>query len=66
MISHGHFDFFAERKGVEETIAKAMGVDYATSGKDFIRALDSDRNRGLQEPVQKQSWHRRGRPAQVR
>lgn len=43
MISHAYFDFFAERKASEEPMikmAKAMGVENPTSGKDFIRALD--------------------------
>ena len=43
MISHEYFDFFAERKAAEEPMirmAKAMGVENASSGKDFIRALD--------------------------
>lgn len=43
MISHAYFDFFAERKAAEEPMikmAKAMGVENPTSGKDFIRALD--------------------------
>jgi alcohol dehydrogenase len=44
MISHEYFDFFAERKAAEEPMirmAKAMGVENPTSGKDFIRALDA-------------------------
>lgn len=44
MISHAYFDFFAERKAAEEPMikmARAMGVENPTSGKDFIRALDS-------------------------
>jgi alcohol dehydrogenase len=44
MISHAYFDFFAERKAAEEPMirmAKAMGVENPTTGKDFIRALDS-------------------------
>ena len=44
MISHAYFDFFAERKAAEGPMirmAKAMGVEKPTSGKDFIRALDS-------------------------
>lgn len=44
MISHAYFDFFAERKAAEEPMikmAKAMGVENPTSGKDFIRALDN-------------------------
>lgn len=43
MICHEYFDFFAERKAAEEPmikIAKAMGVENPTSGKDFIKALD--------------------------
>ena len=43
MISHAYFDFFAERKAAEEPMirmAKAMGVEKPTSGKDFIRGLD--------------------------
>lgn len=43
MISHEYFNFFAERKAAEPAMikmAKAMGVENATSGKDFIRALD--------------------------
>ncbi|MGI6222223.1 MAG: iron-containing alcohol dehydrogenase [Prevotella sp.] len=43
MISHEYFDFFAERKAAEEPMmkmAKAMGVEHPTSGKDFIKALD--------------------------
>lgn len=43
MISHEYFDFFAERKAAEEPMikmAKAMGVENPTSGKDFIKALD--------------------------
>lgn len=43
MISHEYFNFFAERKAAEEPMirmAKAMGVENASSGKDFIRALD--------------------------
>ncbi|AGX44575.1 iron-containing alcohol dehydrogenase [Clostridium saccharobutylicum] len=43
MISHDYYDFFAERKAAEEQMikmAKAMGVENPTSGKDFIRALD--------------------------
>lgn len=44
MISHAYFDFFAERRAAEEPMvkmAKAMGVENASSGKDFIKALDS-------------------------
>jgi len=43
MISHAYFDFFAERKAAEEPMmkmARAMGVENPTSGKDFIAALD--------------------------
>lgn len=43
MICHEYFDFFAERKAAEEPMikmAKAMGVENPTSGKDFIKALD--------------------------
>ena len=43
MISHAYFDFFAERKAAEEPMmkmARAMGVENPTSGKDFISALD--------------------------
>jgi alcohol dehydrogenase len=43
MISHEYFDFFAERKAAEEPMikmARAMGVENPTSGKDFIKALD--------------------------
>ena len=43
MLSHAYFDFFAERKAAEVPMikmAKAMGVENATSGKDFIAALD--------------------------
>ena len=43
MISHAYFDFFAERKAAEQPMidmAKAMGVKDASSGKDFIKALD--------------------------
>lgn len=42
-IAHGYYDFFAERKAAEEPMikmAKAMGVENPTSGKDFIEALD--------------------------
>lgn len=44
MISHEYFDFFADRKAAEEPMikmAKAMGVENPTSGKDFIKALDA-------------------------
>lgn len=43
MIAHAYYDFFAERKAAEENMikmAKAMGVENASSGKDFINALD--------------------------
>lgn len=43
MICHEYFDFFAKRKAAEEPMikmAKAMGVENPTSGKDFIKALD--------------------------
>ena len=43
MISHAYFDFFAERKAAEEPMmkmARALGVENPTSGKDFILALD--------------------------
>ena len=42
-IAHAYYDFFAERKACEGQMvkmAKAMGVEKATTGKDFIRALD--------------------------
>ncbi len=43
MVSHAYYDFFAERKAAEEQMikmAKAMGVKDASSGKDFVKALD--------------------------
>lgn len=43
MLSHAYFDFFAERKAAEEPMvkmAKAMGIADATTGKDFVKALD--------------------------
>jgi len=43
MIAHAYYDFFAERDAGEENMvkmAKAMGVEGATSGKDFVAALD--------------------------
>jgi alcohol dehydrogenase len=43
MISHEYFSFFAERKASEEQMAKmakAMGVEDAKTGKDFVAALD--------------------------
>ena len=42
-IAHAYYDFFAKRKAVEEPMikmAKAMGVENAKSGEDFIKALD--------------------------
>jgi Alcohol dehydrogenase, class IV len=44
MISHEYFNFFAERQAGEESLmkmARAMGVENVTSGKDFIKALDA-------------------------
>lgn len=44
MIAHEYYNFFAERKAAEKPMmkmAKAMGVENPTSGKDFIKALDS-------------------------
>lgn len=43
MLSHAYFDFFAEKKAAEVQMikmAKAMGIENPTSGKDFIKALD--------------------------
>ncbi len=43
MTAHAYYDFFAERKAAEGQMikmAKAMGMENATSGKDFIKALD--------------------------
>ncbi|EFP60868.1 iron-containing alcohol dehydrogenase [Erysipelotrichaceae bacterium AF15-26LB] len=43
MTAHAYYDFFAEKKAAEEPMikmAKAMGVENPTSGKDFIKALD--------------------------
>lgn len=43
-IAHAYYDFFAERKACEGQMikmAKAMGVENATSGKDFVKALDN-------------------------
>jgi len=43
IMAHAYYDFFAERKAAEEPMikmAKAMGVENPTSGKDFINALD--------------------------
>lgn len=42
-IAHAYYDFFAERKACEGQMikmAKAMGVENASSGKDFVKALD--------------------------
>ncbi|MGN1219671.1 MAG: iron-containing alcohol dehydrogenase [Candidatus Cryptobacteroides sp.] len=42
-IAHAYYNFFAERKAAEEPMkkmARAMGVENPTSGKDFIAALD--------------------------
>lgn len=42
-IAHAYYDFFAERKACEGQMikmAKAMGVENPTSGKDFVKALD--------------------------
>lgn len=42
-IAHAYYDFFASRKASETQMikmAKAMGNDQASSGKDFITALD--------------------------
>lgn len=44
MSAHAYYDFFAQRKAAEEPMikmAKAMGVNNATSGKGFIKALDN-------------------------
>lgn len=43
MLSHAYFDFLAEKKSAEIPMikmAKAMGFENPTSGKDFIKALD--------------------------
>ena len=43
MTAHAYYDFFAEKQAAEENMikmAKAMGVENPTSGKDFIKALD--------------------------
>ena len=43
MTAHAYYNFFAEKKAAEEPMikmAKAMGVQNASSGKDFIKALD--------------------------
>jgi len=42
-IAHAYYGFFADRKAAEEPMikmAKAMGVENAASGQDFIKALD--------------------------
>lgn len=42
-IAHAYYDFFAERKAAEGQMikmAKAMGVEDAKTGKDFVAALD--------------------------
>ena len=44
MIAHAYYNFFAEKKAAEIPMikmAKAMGVENASSGKDFIKALDN-------------------------
>ena len=43
MTAHAYYDFFAEKQAAEEPMlkmARAMGVENPTSGKDFIKALD--------------------------
>lgn len=43
MTAHAYYNFFAEKQAAEVPMmkmAKAMGVENATSGKDFIKALD--------------------------
>ncbi len=43
MTAHAYYDFFAERKAAEGQMvkmAKAMGIENAASGKDFVKALD--------------------------
>ncbi len=43
MTAHAYYDYFAERKASEAQMvkmAKAMGVENASSGKDFVKALD--------------------------
>lgn len=43
MTAHAYYDFFAEKKAAEKPMikmAKAMGIENPTSGKDFIKALD--------------------------
>lgn len=42
-IAHAYYNFFADKKACEHEMilmAKAMGIDNPTSGKDFIKALD--------------------------
>lgn len=44
MIAHEYYNFFAEKKAAEEPMikmARAMGLANATSGKDFVTALDN-------------------------
>ena len=44
MIAHAYYNFFAEKKAAEIPMikmAKAMGIKNASSGKDFIKALDN-------------------------
>lgn len=44
MIAHEYYDYFASRKAAEPQMikmAKAMGVENAESGKDFVSALDN-------------------------
>ena len=43
MTAHAFYDFLAEKKAAEEKLirmAKVMGVENASSGKDFVTALD--------------------------
>lgn len=43
MIAHAYYDFLADHKAAETSMikmAKAMGVENPTSGKDFVKALD--------------------------
>ena len=43
MVAHDYYNFFAEKQAAEQPMlkmAKAMGVENPTSGKDFIKALD--------------------------
>ena len=40
MTAHAYYDFFAEKKAAEEPMikmAKAMGIENASSGKDLIK-----------------------------